>query len=199
MFGMQGKIEPLRKERSNFFEQRSRIFVRSIMERKIVLMYNAIDYEKKQLALKEDQIQGNVDRLALIRVPLYRVPAFLLDTIRLLVILFFAYQITRGQASVGDIVASSLAFGLLDRYFQGLIDSFQIYSDEMTNFTRLWEYLDGIQDFKRLEEGERYIPKKGEVEFVNVDFSYPKSERKAINSLSLMFAGGKKTALVGKS
>lgn len=199
MFGFQKKIEPLRKRRTVLFEGRSRSFVRAIMERRTVFMYDAVDDELESLNRWEGDIQKNVDALAAIRVPLYRFPQFFLDVIKMSVVLTLAYFVSVGQATMGDLVSSSIAFGILDKYFQGLVDSFQSYADEQTNYRRLREYLGTMDDFRRYREGSEFVPKKGELVFRGVTFSYSEGKESVIRNLSLVFEGGKKTAIVGRS
>ncbi|WP_456419145.1 ABC transporter ATP-binding protein [Thermovibrio sp.] len=57
-----------------------------------------------------------------------------------------------------------------------------------------------IPDEYQLKDGEEKLKGKVEkVEFKNVSFSYPNSERKALRGVNLKFLKGKKYALVGKS
>lgn len=196
MFGFQGRIEPLRKRRTVLFEGRSRTFVRAIMERRTVFMYGAVADEKASLDRWESDIEVNVDRLANIRMPLYRFPQFFLDAIKMTVVLTLAYFVVTGRAKMGDLVSASIAFGILDKYFQGLVDSFQSYADEQTNYRRLREYLDGMDEFRRYREGNAFVPGKGEIVLENVSFSYSEGKESVIRNLSLAFEGGKKTAIV---
>lgn len=199
MLGFQGKIEPLRKHRTTLFEGRSRTFVRAIMERRTVFMYDAVADEKANLDRWESDIQVNVDRLANIRMPLYRFPQFFLDAIKMTVVLTLAYFVVTGRANMGDLVSASIAFGILDKYFQGLVDSFQSYADEQTNYRRLREYLDGMEEFRRYRKGTAFVPANGEIVMENVNFSYAEGKESVIRNLSLVFEGGKKTAIVGRS
>lgn len=199
MFGFQGKIEPLRKLRTKLFEGRSRTFVRAIMERRTVFMYGAVTDELGHLARWETDIQKNVDELANIRMPLYRFPQFFLDFLKMAVVLTLAYFVVSGRAQMGDLVSASIAFGILDKYFQGLVDSFQSFADEQTNYRRLREYLDDMADFDRYREGAVFVPEIGKMEFENVSFAYVEGKESVIRKLSLTFEGGKKTAIVGRS
>lgn len=199
MLGFQGRIEPLRKLRSQLFEGRSRTFVRAIMERRTVFMYGAADDEASRLSDWESRISENVDALANIRMPLYRFPQLFLDAIRIAVVLTLAYFISRGEAEMGDLVSASIAFGTLDKYFQGLVDAFQSYADEQTNYRRMREYLAAMPDFSRYREGATFVPNGGGIEFRDVTFSYAGSASPVFSGLSLGFEGGKKTAIVGRS
>lgn len=199
MLGFQGKIEPLRKLRTKLFEGRSRTFVRAIMERRTVFMYGAVADELEHLNRWESDIEKNVDKLATIRMPLYRFPQFFLDFLKMTVVLTLAYFVITGKAKMGDVVSASIAFGILDKYFQGLVDSFQSFADEQTNYRRLREYLDGMDEFGRYRNGAKFVPGKGDLSFEDVTFSYVEGKDAVFRKLSLEFEGGKKTAIVGRS
>jgi len=59
----------------------------------------------------------------------------------------------------------------------------------------------GLLDFpEELDDGHVKLPRaKGEIEFDSVSFSYPGSERSALNSISFKISPGKTVALVGAS
>ena len=97
--------------------------------------------------------------------PLYRFPQFFLDFLKMSVVLTLSYFVITGRAQMGDVVSASIAFGILDKYFQGLVDSFQSFADEQTNYRRLREYLDGMDEFRRYREGAPFIPGKGDLSF----------------------------------
>lgn len=199
MVSFQKVIEPLRKKRVSMFEGRSRTFVRSVMERRTVFMYGAVGDELSNLSKWEGRIEENGDALATIRVPLYRFPQFFLDAVRISVILVLAHFVAKGEAEIGSVVSASVAFGLLDKHFQGLVDSFQTFSDERTNFVRMRDFLDSLPNFERYRNGKTFVPGKGGISFENVSFSYQHGESDVLKDLSLRFEGGKRTALVGRS
>jgi len=89
-------LRPIRIEQRKIREDRSRSFVRSIMEKKTIVFHNAFDYE--QVILEKHQISfiGTVDRATKIGIPVYRFPQILLDIIRIVIACIFAYEILRG-------------------------------------------------------------------------------------------------------
>lgn len=162
---IQRKAHPLNEERRRAKEQGGRVFVRAIMEKATALMNGAFGYEAARLASVSDRVVAAVERHSLITVPGYRIPAYLLDLMRLVTALFFAHRAIQGEATVADIVTAGLVFGLLDKYFQGLLDSYQIYSEEYVTLARLWSFLDSIPEFTHLVSGQKFQPKRGEVVF----------------------------------
>jgi ATP-binding cassette subfamily B protein len=91
-----------------------------------------------------------------------------------------------------------VVFGLIDRYFQGIVDSYQIYTEQYITLKRLWDFLDESPVFTRLHEGKTFIPQHGNIEFKNITYSYNENKN-ILSNFSLVFRGGKKTALIGRS
>lgn len=166
-------ISPLRVKQRKAREDRSRIFVRSIMEKKTIVFHNAFEYEQRNLEASQNIFIGYNDRIGVIGMPVYRFPQTLLDIIRIIVACFFAYEIIHARGSLIDLVTSGIVFGLIDRYFQSLVDSYQIYTEQYVTLKRLWDFLDESPIFARMYEGDIFAPKNGEVELKNLTYSYP--------------------------
>lgn len=80
------------------------------MERRTVFMYGAVPDEIGHLDRWESEIETNVDKLAAIRMPLYRFPQLFLDFLKMSVVLTLAYFVIMGKAEMGDVVSASIAF-----------------------------------------------------------------------------------------
>jgi len=64
---------------------------------------------------------------------------------------------------------------------------------------RVLPVIDEVPEIKDKKEAQELTFKKGEIEFVNVNFGYSKREQQTLNSVSLNMPGEKMTALVGHS
>jgi ABC-type bacteriocin/lantibiotic exporter with double-glycine peptidase domain len=191
-------LRPIRTEQRKIREERSRAFVRSIMEKKTIVFHNAFDYEQANLEKYQGAFVETVDRGMKIGIPVYRFPQILLDIIRIVIACIFAYEVLHGGGTIIELVTSGIVFGLIDRYFQGIIDSYQVYTEQYITLKRLWDFLDESPVFTRLHEGNTFTPKSGNIEFKNVTYAYSEN-KEVLNNFSLTFTGGKKTALVGRS
>lgn len=181
-------LEPIRKARRKIRENMTQVFVRSIMEKRMVVFHNAFEYEQKNLEKYHTLIRENADRDANISGPVYRFPQTLLNIIRVVVGCFFAYEILHARSSLTELVTSGVIFGLMDQYFQNLIDSYQIYTDEYITLKRLWDFLDESPVFTRMYEGGVFVPKHGSVELKNVSYAYAAGEKEVLKNFSLAFA-----------
>lgn len=152
-------LNPIRKERKKIREDRSRVFVRSIMEKRTIVFHDAFEYERKNLEKYQKLFMENADRDANISGPVYRFPQVLLNIIRIIVACFFAYEILHARSSLTELVTSGVIFSLMDQYFQNLVDSYQLYTDEHITLKRLWDFLDESPIFTRMYEGDVFIPK----------------------------------------
>ena len=72
----------------------------------------------------------------------------------------------------------------------------------LSNFIQLqqwWRLIDGLTPFVQYEQGKKFKLGKWEIQFKNVWFAYQENEESAIKNMNIVFAGGKKTALIGPS
>lgn len=191
-------LKPLRIIARKLREDRNRTFVRSVMEKRTIVFHNAFEYEQANLNKYQTLIVKNTDKFAGINGPLYRFPQFLLNTIRVVVGCFFAYEVLHSHSSLAELVTSGVVFGLMDQYFQALVDSYQIYTDQYITLERLWDFLDESPVFARMYEWQVFVPKNEEVCFRHVSYTYNEG-KEVLKNFSLTFAWGKKTALVGRS
>lgn len=112
--------------------------------------------------------------------------------------IFVAIQAVMKYITIGEIM---LYYGAINRFTSELV----ILIESITRFSVLQEYLDGFNVFldkkDRVSEGKEKIDNNTEyeVEFVNVSFSYPGSNDKILNNLSMKFELNKTTGIVGRN
>ncbi len=112
--------------------------------------------------------------------------------------IFVAIQAVMKYITIGEIM---LYYGAINKFTSELV----ILIETVTKFNVLQEYLDGFNIFldkeDRTLEGKEKIDEaiEYEVEFVNVSFSYPGSNDKIINNLSMKFELNKTTGIVGRN
>lgn len=101
-----------------------------------------------------------------------------------------------GKITLGTIVLVYSNLGLLDNYFRIVTYSYiQICEDVI--------YIDNYIDFMNLENentGKELISDKRDfrLEFSNVSFRYPETEKYVLKDISLKIEPGEKIAIVGK-
>lgn len=89
----QKSVRPIRLEQRKIREDRSRAFVRSVMEKKTIVFHNAFEYEQENLKKHQTAFLETVDRSTKITIPVYRFPQTLLDIMRIGIACIFAYEI----------------------------------------------------------------------------------------------------------
>lgn len=99
-------LNPLRKAQRKIREDRSRAFVRSIMEKRTIVFHNAFEYEQEHLEKIQNDFVRKVDQAMKIAMPVYRFPQAFLNIIRAVVACFFAYEVLRNNASLVELVTS---------------------------------------------------------------------------------------------
>ena len=69
----------------------------------------------------------------------------------------------------------------------------------ITGAKRVLPIIDDIPEINEQDNPKNLDLKTGTIEFKNVNFQYPKTDKKILNSINLTFSGKKMTALVGHS
>lgn len=117
---------------------------------------------------------------------------------QILCLAFTAFLACKGQISVGEVV-------LYQTYFGSLVSQISTLLNVYPQITRGLESVKSIGDIMgetKVEENHSIVPLgelKGKVEFVNVDFKYPDSEKWILNDVSLKVEAGESVAFVGES
>lgn len=62
---------------------------------------------------------------------------------------------------------------------------------------KLWNFIDEAPDFENYNKGKKFVHGKGDIELINVCFSY--GDKKVFDMFDLKITGGQKIAFVGKS
>lgn len=107
-----------------------------------------------------------------------------------------AYKVTEGAVTPGNIMAAITYTTQLLNGIRMLIMLFQSISRGLTSWKRLKAVLDSEPELKDGSfDGETDV--KGEIEFRNVSFTYPGSDRPVLSGLDLKIAPGETVALMG--
>ncbi|MFO0763466.1 MAG: ABC transporter ATP-binding protein/permease [Candidatus Gracilibacteria bacterium] len=110
-----------------------------------------------------------------------------------------------GTASIKDPSLLPYTLGILGFLagFHGRMHDLMDFMNEfLSNFIQLqqgWKLIDGLAPFSQYEQGNEFRLGKGEISLKNVGFAYHENEEAAIKNMNIVFAGGKKTALIGPS
>ncbi|MBQ7841701.1 MAG: ABC transporter ATP-binding protein [Lachnospiraceae bacterium] len=122
----------------------------------------------------------------------------LFQSFQLICLAFTASLALRGKITVGEVV-------LYQNYFNSLVNQVSTLLNVYPQITKGLESVKSIGDIMsdtHVEENNSIVPLgklKGGVEFVNVDFKYPDSDRWVLHDFSLKVQPGESIAFVGES
>ncbi|HUL90762.1 MAG TPA: lipid A export permease/ATP-binding protein MsbA [Burkholderiales bacterium] len=164
---------------------------------RVVKVFGGQEYEAKRFdfgANKVRRFNMKMTSAAAANVPLVQI----IVSIALAVIIYIAVrQATAGNMTVGDFVSFLTALLLIFQPLKrltGVNQSLQRGLAAAENVFRL------IDEKSEADSGTRDIPRaKGEIEFRQVEFTYPGSARPAIDRVSFSIHAGETVALVGGS
>lgn len=122
----------------------------------------------------------------------------LFQSFQLLCLAFTAVLACKGEISVGEVV-------LYQTYFASLVGQISTLLNVYPQISKGLESVKSIGDIlgnTTVEENHSIVPLgklKGKVDFINVDFKYPGSEKWILNNVSLTVKAGESVAFVGES
>ncbi len=105
-----------------------------------------------------------------------------------------AYLVMNGRVNVGTLVAFIMYTKLFSGPLESIASGMSMIQSTIASARRVYEYLDGEEMDEIEPEGNRGV--RGEVEFVNVCFSYV-DDKPLIRDLNLHVSPGEKVAIVG--
>lgn len=120
----------------------------------------------------------------------------LIDLSRFISLLISIYLFSEGDITIGIVYA---IFSLTSNVYSQLGNINQILRQIPQNFIYIEKYLDVIDMKPDFEEEGKHKFKRGDIEFKNVTFKYPKGEKDVLHDLSFNIKEGSKVAFVGYS
>jgi ATP-binding cassette, subfamily B, bacterial len=117
---------------------------------------------------------------------------------QVLCLFFTAYLAYKGKMPVGDVVMYQGFFNLILGAVTGILNVYPIIAKGFESLYSVTEILlsDDIEKFKGRKFPEKFI---GNINFKDVSFKYPNSEKHALKSFSLNAKAGETVAFVGES
>jgi len=101
---------------------------------------------------------------------------------------------TRGEVEIGVIIATVLLFAQLFEPVQQLSQLYNTLQSSAASLSKLFGILDTEPD---ILDGERDLPRNGEMIVDSVGFRYPATESPVLSDVSITVADGERLALVG--
>jgi ABC-type multidrug transport system fused ATPase/permease subunit len=122
--------------------------------------------------------------------------------LNVLILLFGGINVMRDQATIGDLVAFQIYWGILQESFMAVRSDWtrlNSFTKEGSSIRKIFEILESVPSIKQ-DVGTKLLPtEKIVVKIESVSFSYEHGRTKAIEDISLQLLPGTVTALVGRS
>ena len=162
-----------------------------------IKIYNAEDYETKRFQSSAKDLLRNtmrVTRVSALNVPLVQV----LAAISLAFVVYIAMQMAaNGDLTPGDLIAFVIAMAMVFEPIRRLTSINETVQKGMAAAESIFELLDQPNEVDLGTLKPSSI--KGEITIESLNFKYPSTEDKALDSINLSIPAGKTTAFVGQS
>lgn len=165
----------------------------------LLKLYNREAYEKSNhTKLSGELINSTLKNVRYRFVSIFSI-SLLTASASILIMWYGGHWVIEGSLSFGSLFAFYLYTTRLYGPIQSLANrGVEIYNG-LASAERLVEYLDLQSDIVEIDSPQRPAVIKGNIEFRQVSFSYPRSNGSLIEDLSLSIRAGQKVALVGQS
>jgi len=187
----------IRKKRIILWHERTRKLVKIIMSKFEILInhkwFTEItllnDNVKDQKSLNRKQ--NNYRYLSSL------IPQLMVFCLRILVFFVVWYWVFSGDYSLSQFVVLMAVVAYADSVFWQFRVVLKNHAKAWPKIERMRELFDNTPDMKWVNEGKKFVFKKWDIRFENLNYDY--SENKVFKDLNLEIKWGKKTALVGIS
>ncbi|MBA2617740.1 MAG: ABC transporter ATP-binding protein [Rubrobacter sp.] len=115
------------------------------------------------------------------------------------VVAFGAYQLSRGNLTVGGLLVFLVFLGQLYSPIRGISGLLNSFYSASAGAERIIEFLDEKPSVTEREDAVELRRAEGHVEFEGVSFGYPNAQRTTLEDISFSVGAGETLALVGPS
>lgn len=169
----------------------------SIKGHEVVKIFGGFEYERdrfRQAAGDNKRSQLKMELTKALNIPVVQ----FLVAISLALLIWLALDPSLSQnMSAGDFVAFIGAAGMLSKPARQLTDVNSILQKGIAAAQSIFEFIDMTEE---VDAGKQELSNaKGSVEWRNLSFKYPSSDRLTLESINLLLPAGKTLALVGRS
>tara|TARA_B100001123_G_scaffold168775_1_gene194086 strand:+ start:1235 stop:2980 length:1746 start_codon:yes stop_codon:yes gene_type:complete len=109
------------------------------------------------------------------------------------------FMITTGQMGINNFFSFLTAMMLSYQPIRSLATINMLFYQGAAGAERVFGVLDTIPNIKEINSAPNLEINKGKIEFINVSFTYPKTDAEAIKDINISIDGGTTAALVGHS
>ena len=166
---------------------------------KIIKIFQKENYEQERAFNFIDNLKESTKKIAIVFVRASPIMEFLTGIMIAFLIFYAAKLVSKNELEVNNFFSFLAAMMLAYQPVRSLATLNISIQQGITGAKRVLPIIDDIPEISQQLNAKNLDLETGTIEFKNVSFKYPKTDKKILNSISLNFAGKKMTALVGHS
>jgi len=166
---------------------------------KLMKIFQKENFEKKRANEFIERLKETTKKIAIVHVRASPIMEFLTGIMIALLIFVAAKLVIKNELEVGNFFSFLAAMMLAYQPVRSLATLNITIQQGITGARRVLPIIDDEEEIKEKTNAKELIIKNAEIDFINVNFTYPKSNEKTLKDLTLKMPGKKMTALVGLS
>ena len=166
---------------------------------KLIKIFQKENYEKRRADEFIENLKEATKKIAIVFVRASPIMEFLTGIMIAFLIFIAAKLVTKNELDVSNFFSFLAAMMLAYQPVRSLATLNISIQQGISGATRVLPIIDDIAEISEKNNAKNLTFDQGKITFENIEFIYPKTEKKILSSLNLNFPGGKMTALVGHS
>ncbi len=166
---------------------------------KIIKIFQKENYEKKRAFHFINNLKESTKKIAIVFVRASPIMEFLTGIMIAFLIFFAAKLVSKNELEVNNFFSFLAAMMLAYQPVRSLATLNISIQQGITGARRVLPIIDDVPEINEKIDVKDLNLDLGTIKFENVNFKYPKTDKKILNYIDLTFTGKKMTALVGHS
>ena len=166
---------------------------------KLIKIFQKESYEKQRAFKFIDNLKESTKKISIVFVRASPIMEFLTGIMIAFLIFFAAKLVANNELEVNNFFSFLAAMMLAYQPVRSLATLNLSVQQGISGAKRVLPIIDDLPEIKEKNNAENLVINDGTIEFENINFKYPNTEKEILSSINLKFAGTKMTALVGHS
>ena len=166
---------------------------------KLIKIFQKESYEKQRAFKFIDNLKESTKKISIVFVRASPIMEFLTGIMIAFLIFFAAKLVANNELEVNNFFSFLAAMMLAYQPVRSLATLNLSVQQGISGANRVLPIIDDLPEIKEINNAENLVINDGTIEFENINFKYPNTEKEILSSINLKFAGTKMTALVGHS
>ena len=166
---------------------------------KLIKIFQKESYEKQRAFKFIDNLKESTKKISIVFVRASPIMEFLTGIMIAFLIFFAAKLVANNELEVNNFFSFLAAMMLAYQPVRSLATLNLSVQQGISGANRVLPIIDDLPEIEEINNPENLVINDGTIEFENINFKYPNTEKEILSSINLKFAGTKMTALVGHS